>query len=108
MSINSRMSIAELQEYAEIQEQPSGEFINDWVKEKDISISIFNKDDRIYRSNSIEIAESTHIGITFIKGLKKGRNRIIKDNDIYEITSTNDDAPKSIIYLKKVVPSGEL
>lgn len=108
MSINSRMGLVELQIKGDAIQKPSGQFEDGWIKDKDISMAIFNKDDRLFRSNTIEVAESTHIGITFTKGIEKGKNRIVKGQDTFEITSTNDDSSKSIIMLKKVVPSDEL
>lgn len=106
MSINSRFENIELQIKDEIQ-KPSGQFAEDWIKVKDISMAIFNKDDRIFKSNTIEATESTHTALTYEKGLLKGSNRVKKGNDIFDITSVNDDAPKSVIMLKKVIPSGE-
>lgn len=108
MSINSKMALVELKIKTDGKQRPSGQFEEVWNHERYINMAIFNKDDRIFRSNTIEVAESTHIGITFTKSIKKGMNRIIKGQDVFEVTSTNDDAPKSIIMLKKVVPSDEL
>ncbi len=107
MSVNSKMKYVDLQSFDEVQ-KPSGQFKEEWISKKKIYMAIFSREDRIYRSNTIELSEGTHIGITYTKGLVKGKNRIKVDDSIYNITSVNDDALRSVVVLKEVQPSGEL
>ena len=105
MSINSRMQYVELQVKEEVQ-ATSGQFKEQWITVDEILMSISPKEDRIYRNNTLEVVDSRHMGITYYKGIKKGKNRIKLEDSIFNVESVNDAIVKSIIILREIEPSG--
>lgn len=105
MSINSRMQYVELQVKEEVQ-ATTGQFKEQWTTVDEILMSISQKEDRIYRNNTLEVIDNKYMGITYSKGIKKGKNRIKLESSIFNIESVNDSAVKSIIILREIEPSG--
>ena len=98
------MSIASNEVQAELLKQGDTDYYGkteEWIKDKDIYISIFEKSGSVYASNNLLTAESTHIGLTDEQGIDKKNNRIKVSAKIYSIEYIIS-ARKQVLFLKAV------
>ena len=100
MSIVSNMKEVTLQKKAKTT-TPLGSVKETWTDDKKILVCIFKNSDSI-SIQSVKYNNSTHTGLTSCKELKEGLNRIVDDNNIYEITGANSTGRLNNLMLKVV------
>lgn len=82
-------------------EMPSGAEKEIWEDVKEIYVSIFENND-ILNTQSVRYNESTHTGLTFYKDIKEHKNRLVKGDVIYSITSAKTKGRLTTLLLKVV------
>ena len=84
-----------------IKEMPSGAEKEIWEDVEEIQVSIFESNDTL-NTQSVRYNESTHTGLTFYKDIKEHKNRLVKDNVIYNITSSKTRGRMTTLLLNVV------
>ena len=82
-------------------EMPSGAEKEIWEDVKEIYVSIFENNDTL-NTQSVKYNESTHTGFTFYKDIKENKNRLVKEDIIYNITSAKTKGRITTLLLKVV------
>lgn len=101
MSRATRMKTLKLQGATSVSSN-SGAKKQTWHDIKNIAVSICQMDEtRVIQS--VKYKESTHSGVTYEKGIKADKNRLMDSNgDIYEIVSAAGDYRMTNLLLRRV------
>lgn len=101
MSRATRMKTLKLQGSTSVSSN-SGAKKQTWHDIKNISVSICQIDEtRVIQS--VKYKDSTHSGVTYEKGIKSDKNRLLDSNgDIYEIVSAAGDYRMTNLLLRRV------
>lgn len=83
-----------------------GQWIESWEDVKSIDVAIYPANYAILTSANIKYSESTNTGLTTEKDIKEVVNRIVKGNEIFEITFANPIGKFTQLYLKKTIFNG--
>mgnify|MGYP001143024706 CR=1 FL=1 len=106
MSINSDLKSYELQEKVYTGEvSASGVKKFKWEPIEDISVAVYKKNEAT-TITSVLYTEASHIGITYKKGIKANKFRLVKDGIIYDITSVTPGRLKDSLLLKELIMDG--
>lgn len=105
MTINRNMETYTLQEKKRVQNK-AGQWVYNWEDVKQIEVAIYPANYTILTSGNIKYASSTNTGLSTCKNIKEEINRIVKGNEIYEITFSNPIGKYTQLYLKKVIFNG--
>ena len=100
MAINREMD-SYILEVKETIRTPSKATKETWKEIKSIDVSIYEVDDRI-NTQSVRFNDSTHIGLTWCKDIKDGKNRLKKGETIYNILSSKTKGRFTTLLLKVV------
>ena len=100
MSINRDMKKYMLQK--NIPEKSQSGFQKPQLKNvRKIDVAVYKKND-LKVINSEKYIESTHTGLTYCKTISAGDCRIVRDEEVYEITDCNTGGRMTNLLLKKV------
>lgn len=100
MSINRDMKSYTLQQKKKSR-TPSGAEKWEWTDSGSVSVAIYNSGER-FVSASVRYKEATHVGLTHSKGVRAGKNRLIRDGAIYNIIDCKPEARLAVLILKVV------
>lgn len=77
-----------------------------WTDSNTLYISLYETNDMLV-TQSVHYHESTHVGLTFYKGIKDSINRLVdEDGVVYDVTRANSRGRLSSLLLKEVRTSG--
>lgn len=101
MSVNRDMKSYVLQENR-CAKSPSGALKDDWVDVMPIDVAVHKKND-MRTVTSEKYIESTHTGLTYYKGIRTDRHRLVRDGTIYLIMDCNLESRLASLLLKVVI-----
>lgn len=103
MSINQTIK-ATLQEKKLVGSSKTGSKKYGWLTIAEIDISLY-KTNSMAMTQSIKYQESTHVGITWYKGVEEcdqGKYRLVIADKVYDVTSSNPTGRRTVLLLKRL------
>lgn len=100
MSVNRDMKSYILQEN-KCARSLSGAVKDDWVDVTPIDVAVHKKN-AMKTVASEKYIESTHTGLTYYKGIRTDRHRLVKDGTVYLIMDCNSEGRLANLLLKVV------
>lgn len=100
MSINREMKPVVLQELKK-EKSDTGAYRGVWVEKGTIDVAIYKTND-VLNTQSVRYNESSHVGLTWAKGIKENKNRLIDGGMVYTVTSADEKGRLTSILLKAV------